>query len=290
MEFRPLDVTVLSAKGLKDVNLMTKMDVYAVVSISGDPRTAQKTPVDKDCGSSPKWHFPMKFTLDDAAAHANRLTLVFKIMSDRSLGDREVGSVHVPVKELLDAASVVDGKKSDDVAPPPALENVMSYCVRTPKGKPKGTLEFSYRFGEKYTVAAPPPPTTAKGADEPVMAYPAMAHPGSSSAGAAYPPPGGYPHYPPPGGYPQYPPAGGYPAYPPQVGYGYPNQHPHGAQGYGYPPVQQVKPPKKSGGGKFGLGLAGGLLGGLLIGDMIGDAAEMSAYDAGGFDDGGFDF
>lgn len=274
MEFRPLDITVLSAKGLKDVNIMTKMDVYAVVSIYGDPRTAQKTPVDKDCGSSPKWNFPTKFTVDADAANSSHLTLVFKLMSERSLGDREIGEVHVSVKELLDAAG--DGKSSEG-----AKERTMSCSVRTPKGKAKGTLEFSYRFGEKYTYSPPPQAAAAapvaKGADEPVMAYPAMAHAGPSTASAyAPPPPGGYAPYPPQQGY-------GYP------GYGYPNQYPYPPQGYGYPPppAQKVKPPKKSG-GKFGLGLAGGLLGGLLIGDMISDASEMGAYDA-GFDD-GFDF
>lgn len=273
MEFRPLDITVLSARGLKDVNLMTKMDVYAVVSISGDPRTAQKTPVDRSAGTSPRWDFPMKFTLDDAAANSNRLTLVFKLMSDRAFGDKEIGEVHVPIKELLDGAG---GRKSLQEA----KERVMSYRVRTPKGKARGTLDFSYRFGVKYTYSAPqpppPPPPVAKAADEPVMAYPAMAQSGPSTA-AAFPPP---------------PPLGGYPQYQPQRGYGYPGYgSPYPPQGSGYPPVQRPKPPKMSG-GNFGLGLAGGLLGGLLIGDMIGDATDMAAYDAGydaGFDN-GFDF
>ncbi|XP_010269468.1 PREDICTED: protein SRC2 [Nelumbo nucifera] len=278
MEYRTLDITVISAKDLKDVNLFSKMDVYAVVSLSGDSRSKHKTPIDKDGGTSPSWNFPMKFTVDEAAAKQNRLMLVFELRCDRSLGDKDIGQVHVPVKELLDNTG--DGKSAQFV----------SYQVRKPSGKPKGTLNFSYKFGEKVTA-----PVTALKAEEPVTAYPAGTSapypPPGPSGGyaphgvASYPPPPAGP-YPPPGGYPPpvpgygYPPPGGYP--PPAPGYGYPP-----APGYGYPPVQQ--PPKKK--NKFGMGLGagllGGALGGLLIGDMVSDAAS---YDAGYDDAGGFDF
>ncbi|OMO68780.1 C2 calcium-dependent membrane targeting [Corchorus capsularis] len=102
MECRTLEITVISAKDLKDVNLFTKMDVYAVVSINGDHRTAQRTPIDKDCGSNPKWNYIMKFTIEEALAQQNRLNLNFRLKSDRQLGDKEIGDVAVPIKELLD--------------------------------------------------------------------------------------------------------------------------------------------------------------------------------------------
>ncbi|OVA14839.1 C2 calcium-dependent membrane targeting [Macleaya cordata] len=288
MEYRPLEITVISAKDIKDVNVFSKMDVYVVASIGGDARTRQKTPVDKDGGKNPSWNFPMKFTIDVAAAKQNRLILIFQLKAERTLGDREIGEVHVPIKELLD--NLGDGKSNQFV----------SYQVRKPNGKPKGELNFSYKFGDKVTA-----PMGAPKGDEPVTAYPAPV--GTS---APYPPPGGFPppgapgpypphagpyHPPPQTGYPPamagygHPPQGGYP--PSQPGYGYPPPqpgygYPPPQQGYGYPPVQQ--PPKKN---KFGMGLGagllGGALGGLLIGDMVSDAAD---YD-GGFDDGGgFDF
>jgi hypothetical protein len=37
MAYRVLEVTIQSAKDLKRVNLLSRMEVYAVVSISGDP-------------------------------------------------------------------------------------------------------------------------------------------------------------------------------------------------------------------------------------------------------------
>lgn len=308
MEFRTLDITVMSAKDLNKVNLISKMDVYVIVHIAGssDKDTQKKkTPVAQDGDTCPSWKFPMRFTVDEAAARQNRLTLVFTLRCERALGDKDIGEVHVPIKELLDSPAGSDGKQL-----------FVSYQVRKPSGKPKGQLTFSYKFADQVTG-----PATAK-SDEPVTAYPAPPMVGPSSVypphtypppsapgNAPYPPPkdvpypptvpvgypqaapapGGYPPAPPPqGGYGYaYPPAqpyGGYPPVPPPGGYaGYPPQ----PQGYGYPPQQVAQPPKKN---KFGMGLGagllGGALGGLLIGDMISDAAD---YDAGGFD-GGFDF
>lgn len=301
----------MSAKDLNKVNLISKMDVYVIVRIAGGTENdsqKKKTPVAHG-DTSPTWKFPMKFTVDEAAARQNRLSLVFTLRCERALGDKDVGEVYVPMKELLDSPAGGDGKQL-----------FVSYQVRKPSGKPKGQLTFSYKFAEK--VAGPAAPVKS---DEPVTAYPAppMAGPSSvypphaySAAGnAPYPPPkdghgqGPYPPVPvaypqaapAPGGYPPagpppqggygyaYPPAqpyGGYPPPPPAGGYG---AYPPPQQGYGYPPPQMAaaQPPKKN---KFGMGLGagllGGALGGLLIGDMVSDAAD---YDAGGFD-GGFDF
>ncbi|XP_057962849.1 protein SRC2 [Malania oleifera] len=331
MEHRSLQINVMNAKDIKDVNLLTKMDVYVVVSISGDYTThKQTTPVDKDAGTNPKWNHSLNFSVDDAAAHQNRSTLVFLLRSDRIFGDRDIGEVRVPVKELINNPGN-DYKNS----------RVVSYQVRTPSGRAKGTLTFSYKLGDK--IQAPVPAPYPKKMGESLPAYPAYPPPGSAMEAQAYPPPVGahpaYPHpamaaetptpatkkveepvtaypapagvkmaYPPPGGYYAPPPPSGAappygappPAYPPQgpVGYyqpayGYPPQQ-MGAAGYGYAGAQQQQPRKKKGGkGKLGLGLGAGLLGGLLIGDMMSDASEMGAYDAGydaGFDDGGFDF
>ncbi|XP_068663247.1 protein SRC2-like [Aristolochia californica] len=280
MEYRPLDITLVSAKDLKDVNLISKMEVYAVVSLGGDPRTTQRTLTDKEGGKNPTWNFPMKYSVDEAAAQQNRLSLRILIRAERGLGDRDVGEVHVQIKELLDS---------------PGSGNVpqfVSYQVRRPSGRPKGVLNFSYKFGEKITAPVTEQPPTAahvSKSDEPVMAYP----PGPSSA-YPYPPPSAGP-YPPTGSYPPPPPphAAGYNyGAPPPPPYGYGNPAPQGGYGYPGPVVQPQAPPRKN---KFGMGLGagllGGALGGLIIGDMVSDAADYdNGYD-GGFDDaGGFDF
>lgn len=328
MECRSLDLTIISAEDLKDIQLIGKQDLYAVVSINGDARTKQKTKVDKDCGTKPKWKHQMKLTVDDTAARENRLTLVFEIVADRPIaGDKPVGEVSVPVKELLDQ------NKTDE-------EKTVTYAVRIPNGKPKGSLKFSFKFGEKYTYGssstshAPVPSAMDhksmdhKTMDQPVTAYPPghgapsaypagpsgyppQGHDDKHGGGAyGYPQPGGYPPqgvtagYPPagPGGYPPpgaYPQQGGYPGYPPPGAYppqGYQGYPPQGYQGYppqgyqGYPPQQahgKPQKPKKSGMGGMGLGL--GLGAGLLGGLLVGEAVSDIA-DMGDMGDMGGDF
>ncbi|KAL2464049.1 Calcium-dependent lipid-binding (CaLB domain) family protein [Forsythia ovata] len=283
------------------------MDVYVVVSISGgDKKSKQKTktPVDNDGDTNPTWNFPMKFTVEESALQQNRLNLVFKLVCQRALGDKDIGEVHVPLKELLESSAAAGGGSDGK------QQRFVSYQVRKPSGKPKGELTFAYKIGEKVAGGfASAPPVLTPGAtkvydDKPVTAFPANPMMEGPSSMYPPPPPGGYPPYPmaegnaqyppppPPGGYPPPPPGygypqppsyGGYPPQPPPPGYGYPPPPPPG-YGYAPPPVVQPQPPKKN---KFGMGLGagllGGALGGLLIGDMISDGGDY------GFD-GGFDF
>ncbi|XVF28342.1 hypothetical protein REPUB_Repub15cG0021400 [Reevesia pubescens] len=299
MARRTLEINVISAKGLKNVNLIDKMHVYAIISLKGDKQKQKtKTPVDKDCGKDPTWNFPIKFSIDESLAKNNNLNLKFEIKCERILGDKELGEVNVPVKELLDSPGEGSSKQ------------FVSYQVRKPSGKPEGTLNFSYLFGDK--VSEPFKSEKAKG-DQPFTAYPRHMAAGSSSV--PYGAPGGHGPYPPPqpagyghppphqeayGGYPPpqqeaygaYPPQGppppgyGYPPPPPQ-GYGYPPPGGYGYPppgGYGYPPVQQPGKKKNNFGMGLGAGLLGGAIGGLLIGDMVSDAGDSGFDDGGGFD------
>ncbi|KAK4380021.1 hypothetical protein RND71_001883 [Anisodus tanguticus] len=323
MEYRTLEINVMSGKDLNKVNLITKMDVYVVVSISGaDDRSNQKikTHVDHDGDNNPTWNFPIKFTIDYNAAVQNRLHLGFNIRCQRALGDKDIGEVDVPIKELLESHNSNGSKQ------------FVSYQIRKPSGKPKGQLTFSYQFSDKITGNYA---VDAK-IDNPVTAYPAVNTSGSNLvypppqgisgpyntsescslyppqglSGGPYPPPPAYPYgagpsgptqtmpagYPPPaavGGYGyEYPPQqGGYPpqqgGYPPQSQYAYLPQQ--GGYEYGYPPPQVQRPPKKN--NNFGLGLGAGLLGGALGGMLIGDAiSDGGGYDGGFGDVGGFDF
>ena len=65
----PFEVTLIEAHGLKNVNLTSSMDVYAVVSLTGDSLSQNfKSIVDRDCGSHSKWNQTFKFTVDENAA------------------------------------------------------------------------------------------------------------------------------------------------------------------------------------------------------------------------------
>ncbi|GLT90237.1 hypothetical protein SLE2022_081800 [Rubroshorea leprosula] len=263
MECRTLEITLIFAKDLEDVNVDSKMDVDAVLIINDEPQTKQKIPVDKDCGSNPKWNYTMTFTAEEAAANWKRLELVICLVSDRLFGDIVAGELLVPINGFLDCE-----------------EKVTVYGVRLPKGMVKGTLNLCCKIGEKFSVpvAAPTQETEkAKSAETLVMRYlpPQGAYPQSPPHWyGGYPPPQGA--YPPPpphwyGGYPPpqgaYPPPlphwyGGYPP-PPAQGYGYTGHLPYG--GHGNMPVQQPA-------AVLGQVPAGGLLGSLFLVNMGCDA------------------
>ncbi|KAM7259993.1 hypothetical protein ACFE04_015734 [Oxalis oulophora] len=162
-----LQLQIISAKHLKDVNYIGKMDVYVVVSLSGDAASPQKikTSVDRDGGTNPTWNFPMKFTVTDSLAQQDRLTLHFKLKCERLVGgDRDIGEVNVPVKEFLD--STMNGSTQ-----------FVTYQVRKPSGRPQGSLNFSYRVGHgqipKLLVTANPAigPKTQAGPSGPQGPY-----------------------------------------------------------------------------------------------------------------------
>ncbi|MFS7964264.1 putative C2 domain-containing protein [Helianthus anomalus] len=131
MEYRTLDLTLVSAKGLTKAG---KLNVYVVASIS-DSRTEIsklqkfKTRIDKDGGSDPTWNLPMKFTVNEATGLQNRLTLVVKIKGARMFLDKNLGEVRVRIKEFLEG--VKPGGK--------IMQNV-SYRVRGRDGKDESSL------------------------------------------------------------------------------------------------------------------------------------------------------
>ncbi|KQK07507.1 protein SRC2 [Brachypodium distachyon] len=173
--YRVLEVTLISAKDLKKVTVFSKMRVYAVASISGagaDPRTpTHRTHADRQGGRSPMWHAPLRFPVP-CGSDPRDLALHVLLRAERAFGDRDVGEVFVPLRELVSAA------------PPPREQRHLSYQVRRPmNGRKTGVLHISYSLSDVVTPPAMPMPV--KGAPAPVTAYP--------------PPPYGYTH-----GHPSY--------------------------------------------------------------------------------------
>ncbi|KAM7469666.1 hypothetical protein LguiA_007849 [Lonicera macranthoides] len=296
MEYRPLDITVISAEGIRNVNMFMKMDVYVVVSVTGDYKIKKRTHVDKHGGINPRWSHRLKFTLPESiVAHQS---LLFQIKSDRAFGDKDIGLVSVPIRELLESSTTVNSDSG--------VEQIVDYQVRTMSGKSKGALRFSYKFGEKFIQQLKTNNKKVDDAEPIVTAYPALfVYPPHEAEYACQHGPGG--GYSPGPGYGGYHVASGYGFAPPAVGYMYPQvQHPGrrsvdsrigggklGMGLYAYPPVHQ--PARQSvdsrigGGGKLGLGLGAGLIGGLLVGEIISNVGEMAAYGIGytaGLEDG----
>ncbi|KAL4603627.1 hypothetical protein ACB092_10G138200 [Castanea dentata] len=264
MEKKNLEITMNSARGLKNVKHLHSMDVYAVVTMASNPQTEQRTPVDKGCGSNPMWNHTMKFTFDEAVAKMNYLFLNIKLMHQGHIrGDKEIGAVSVPVKELLDKAEEGNFVK------------YLTYQVKEPSGKPKGELNLSYKFEDDTPiVTAYPPPhvgTSSGSVYTPSrLNIPQTYNPpqsGTSQSTMGYPIQGGGPPPPP---LPE-----GYPTPPPGLGY-----HHHGQ-----PQVVQPQQPANTNNGnnvglELGMAVVGGMLGGILMGELVSDSDDGASNDA----------
>ncbi|AEE75828.1 putative C2 domain-containing protein [Arabidopsis thaliana] len=187
-----LELNVYSAKDLENVNLITKMDVYAVVWITGDDSRKnhkEKTPIDRTGESEPTWNHTVKFSVDQRLAHEGRLTLVVKLVCDRIFGDKDLGEVQVPVLELLHGSSSPSSNGDGQ-----GMMRFVTYQVRTPFGKGQGSLTFSYRFDSPTFKPDQPVSSHVFHQDPPVSSSHVYTNPMDipsdfSSATTNYPPP-----------------------------------------------------------------------------------------------------
>ncbi|KAG2256102.1 hypothetical protein Bca52824_075396 [Brassica carinata] len=261
-----LDLNIISARNLVNVNLITRMDVYGV-----------KTAVERSGGSNPTWNHAVELSIDERLARDGRLTLAMRLTCRRVLGNKNIGGVNVSLLELLKSCTPsikgdVNGQEMTFV----------TYQVKSLSGKRKGYLTFAYRFNktpikpeipavlnrssvgtEGFSPTSYPPPS----APSEIEHSPSVPPERSSEcrqvdsdhrkyllvAGSSFDPlPVSY------GG------AGSSPS-PPQSSYAYfaPPETRH--QGYGPYGFATPSPPK-------GIGL--GLLGGLIMGDIVSDVVN----------------
>ncbi|CAD6216730.1 unnamed protein product [Miscanthus lutarioriparius] len=283
MAYRTLEVTLLSAKGLKRVNLISRMEVYAVVTISGDPLTRQCTQPDPYGGRHPCWNTSFRFNVPPSAATATGCLHVL-LRTERALGDRDVGEVIVPLADILAGG----GAASDPGARPPQLA---SYQVRkVHRCEPRGVLNVSYRLGPivaPQARAVDEATTTFVGYPMPRQFYtPPYAYLPSPLSLAPPPPPaqaaGRDAQLQPP---PQYSlPAATYP----QAAATYPQQAAAGRAAVPAPASGESNGKLDFGAG-LGAGLVSGAIGGMLVaGDvMMSDAAAYNSGYRAGLADGG---
>uniref|UniRef100_A0A7N2LEN4 C2 domain-containing protein n=1 Tax=Quercus lobata TaxID=97700 RepID=A0A7N2LEN4_QUELO len=157
MDCRVLKLVIQSAHGLKDVNHVTTMKPYAIVSIRDNQNnlhsSEEKTPEDTGGASNPTWNSPVTFNnLDITKAKESNHELVVKLMSFRTdhwFRDKEIGEVRVSITKLLEGFG---GKAKADAV---VAEKQMSASVMTTDEKPQGTLVFSYKF-ESVTTGQKP--------------------------------------------------------------------------------------------------------------------------------------
>lgn len=135
MNFIPLEITIKFADIFKNVNFFDRKRIYTRVSLKGSHQiSTQKTHVDEHNGSKPFWCFKMKFEVEESKMHENSCTLEFQVRCSKTLGDKDIGFIDLPVKKLFDGGQ----KYPTDVA----------CAVATRSGKLKGVLYLTYKFGE----------------------------------------------------------------------------------------------------------------------------------------------
>ncbi|KAH6782712.1 hypothetical protein C2S51_008005 [Perilla frutescens var. frutescens] len=145
MEGREFEVTLVSAQNLPDIRSLGQMKVYAEVSLNGIPETTMKSDVDERGKTNPTWSFVTGYTVSEAAVQLPGINLVVKLLCKRTLGDKLVGEVKIPLKNLFDVARDSDQDK------------IRSYDV---EGTSDGVLNISYSFSQKMAAVpdrAPPP-------------------------------------------------------------------------------------------------------------------------------------
>jgi hypothetical protein len=294
MAYRVLEVTLQSAKDLKNVNFMTRMEVYAVVTISGDPITRQCTPPDPYGGRYPTWNATLRFAVPPTTTAGGSGCLHVVLRTERSRGDRDIGEVIVPLDEILAGADY-------DLGPRP--QQFAAYKVRkVHRAETRGVLYLSYRLGAVQPRVAPHRLATRAADDEPVFAYPATRPYGTQSydympVHALMPPTlpaSGHMSIEPAtpqksGGHmalsaPSLPKAYGHLSMPPPPAPIQTSGHatPQKTAASGYAATSPWTTARNNGNADFGRGLSaglvGGAIGGMMAGDMMSDAA---AYNAG---------
>ncbi|KAH7425383.1 hypothetical protein KP509_11G051500 [Ceratopteris richardii] len=230
MEYRKVDVTIVSAENVKRAPLLGKIRTYAVVWVEKQNR--YKTRVDEDGNTNPSWNESLSLSVPESLfCHPGSYLHVEIYRTGSILGDKFLSMASIPLSELLRKP---DGKE------------ILMYELRGRSGKRKGAVRLSMRVGEKTTMSsAGYPAPSAAGLSEVATAYPVdpqkpcqpqeyvvYAQPYSPQEYVGYAQPY-YPQMPahpfPPQMPPQpYPPHGCYAPHPPQ-GY-YAPQHSHHQQ------------------------------------------------------------
>ncbi|XP_057793065.1 protein SRC2 homolog [Salvia miltiorrhiza] len=136
MECRKLEITLVSAQHLPDVRTSGRMKVYAKVSLKGESKTTKKSHVDYEGGTNPRWNFVAHYTVSESTVRRPGLSVTVKLVCRRTLGDRFVGKVKIPVKSLFDM-----GQKS---------RKILSYDVAG-----GGRLNLLYSFSDRMFVRQP---------------------------------------------------------------------------------------------------------------------------------------
>jgi hypothetical protein len=144
MDSGSMELKVMYCKDVNSFNFFKKLLVYVLVSIVKDDdgddsdkkplelqKQQQRTPTDTEGDGNPEWNHLMHFDLAGVSFQdCDHFFIHFDLCHEGLyFGDKTIGKVRVPLKDLIEEAN--------------GIVRFLSYEVRTPDGKPNGVLKFS---------------------------------------------------------------------------------------------------------------------------------------------------
>ncbi|KAK8500776.1 hypothetical protein V6N13_009909 [Hibiscus sabdariffa] len=153
MGSRVLEINVISAEVVNGANRFTPTtEAYVVVSVNGDHRLSQTTPIGTVRGSCCYWNNTVRFTVE-----ATVLSLVFHLKSKLRLEDVDIATFEFSVA----GEQLHGGNKS--------MRATRSLVIDFRDGDTEGVFNFSYEYGNlvppsvitcppAYPLPSPPPP------------------------------------------------------------------------------------------------------------------------------------
>ncbi|KAM7507687.1 hypothetical protein LguiA_018140 [Lonicera macranthoides] len=139
---REFELTLVLARDVENVRKLFKPKIYALVKIGDNKGTQKKTPTAKPNETNPMWNHTMQYIIAANDVHQyTGLNLVIELYTDRTLGDKRVGYMSIPICALFrhDANSIQGGITS------------LEFFLVTDAGYGRGWVTIAYRFGaEKY--------------------------------------------------------------------------------------------------------------------------------------------
>ncbi|POO01902.1 C2 domain containing protein [Trema orientale] len=148
MDSSSVELKLMYGEDLRAFNFFQKLSVFVLASIATDDPTKkvennqlQRTPTDREGDGNPEWNHEMRFLIGkDSDSGSDHLFLHLDLRHDGVLfgiGDRTIGEVRIPLKDLMDEAS------SNGVV------RFVRYQVKGSDGKPNGVLNLSYKFNSR---------------------------------------------------------------------------------------------------------------------------------------------
>lgn len=128
-----LEVIVLAAEGLKNVNILRKMSVYAVAWVAPDYK--RTTSVHSKAGRNPFWNDALSFPVTDDILLHPCSALTIQVYSAGTVSPRLVGSTHLALRDIARMkATKTNSEEGDIVAlplqrPSGRTQGIVSLCV-----------------------------------------------------------------------------------------------------------------------------------------------------------------